>query len=200
LLNLNEELRDHIKAVRNKARNPSVALGEKGIDQKQQFNARRKAEAKDSVLSPGPERLDPNEFVLFEDNRAVWGRLRRDCPTCRNFPDPEDHCVRIWHVDRRVEVRNWKGCVISSAPENDRLEPKVRNKCMLLVNATELAIKHWGVHGADKADSTMWFKPEDLNLRVLSARDSPHILNGCKRDITLLVDNASQKQVCWCFD
>ncbi|KAJ7833105.1 hypothetical protein B0H14DRAFT_1169036 [Mycena olivaceomarginata] len=177
LLNLNEELRDHIKAVRDKARNPSVALGEKGIDQKQQFNARRKAEAKDSVLSPGPERLDPNEFVRFEDNRAAWGRLRRDCPTCRNFPDPEDHCVRIWHVDRRVEVRNWKGCVISSAPENDRLEPK-----------------HWGVHGADKADSTMWFKPEDLNLRVLSARDSPHILNGCKRDITLLVDNASQKQ------
>ncbi|KAJ7732625.1 hypothetical protein B0H14DRAFT_2639814 [Mycena olivaceomarginata] len=41
----------------------------------------------------------------------------------------------------------------------------------------------------------MWFKPEDLNLCVLLARNSPHILKGCKRDITLLVDNASQKQV-----
>jgi hypothetical protein len=69
LLNLNEELCDHIEAVCDKARNPSVALGEKRIDQKQQFNARHKAEAEDSVLlSLGPKKLDPNQFVHFEDN------------------------------------------------------------------------------------------------------------------------------------
>ncbi|KAF8216156.1 hypothetical protein K438DRAFT_1954805 [Mycena galopus ATCC 62051] len=178
LLDLNEELRNHIKTVRDKARNPSVVPGEKGIDQKKQFNARRKAEAGESVSSPAPERLDPTQFVRFEDNQAAWGRLHKDCPTCKNFVNPDDRCVRIWHVDRRPEVRKWKGCVISSAPENDRLEPK-----------------DWSVHGANEADSTTWFKPEDLSLRVLSARDAPHILSGCKRDITLLVDNASQKQV-----
>ncbi|KAJ6482306.1 hypothetical protein C8R47DRAFT_1197521 [Mycena vitilis] len=184
LLRLNEEHRQFLKTLHDRARNPAVRAASKRDedDRKAQYHARRKAHppATTSYEEPKAQMLpaaDGLGLIPFEQNPKAWGRLRRECPTCKNYVQPDDKCVRIWYVDRR-KVKGLHGCVISSAAVDDRLEPKT-----------------WDVHGADAVDTTAWWTPQELDLRELTARETPHIIEGCKRDITLLVDTKTQRQV-----
>ncbi|KAJ7816316.1 hypothetical protein B0H14DRAFT_2602799 [Mycena olivaceomarginata] len=201
--------------------NPSLPKGTIGKDRQKQFNARRNAQKPDIPFSTPPSASStsgstvsgpvtagtstsgctpstpvplkdksgpvpvgtstsgctPSTPVPFKDNTQATARLRTDCPTCKNYVLPEDKCVRIWEVDK-LEVRGLRGCVITCADPDDRLEPKA-----------------WKVHGAKKTADTLWKTPEELGLKELVPRDTPHIVEGCKRDITILVDRKTQTQV-----
>ncbi|KAJ7820880.1 hypothetical protein B0H14DRAFT_2599661 [Mycena olivaceomarginata] len=221
LMQLNEDYRKFLKEVTNRARNPSLPKGTIGKDRQKQFNARRNAQKPDIPFSTPPSASStsgstvsgpvtagtstsgctpstpvplkdksgpvpvgtstsgctPSTPVPFKDNTQATARLRTDCPTCKNYVLPEDKCVRIWEVDK-LEVRGLRGCVITCADPDDRLEPKA-----------------WKVHGAKKTADTLWKTPEELGLKELVPRDTPHIVEGCKRDITILVDRKTQTQV-----
>jgi hypothetical protein len=131
LMQLNEDYRKFLKEVTNRARNPSLPKGTMGKDRQKQFNARRKAQKPDILLSTplsSTSGYTASTPVPFRDNTQATARLRLDCPTCKNYVRPEDKCVRIWEVDKQ-DVRGLRGCVITCADPDDRLEPKVDQYC-----------------------------------------------------------------------
>jgi hypothetical protein len=76
------------------------------------------------LVGTSTSRCTPSTPVPFKENAQATARLRTNCPTCKNYVLPEDKCVRIWEVDK-LEVRGLRGCVITCADPDDRLEPKV---------------------------------------------------------------------------
>jgi hypothetical protein len=49
----------------------------------------------------------------------------KPCPRCRNRP-PEEHCRRIFLVDRMANAAQYENAVLTEAEPHDQLEPKVR--------------------------------------------------------------------------
>ncbi|KAJ7442238.1 hypothetical protein B0H11DRAFT_2251681 [Mycena galericulata] len=180
-----------LKEIVQKIRNPSLPTGKAGKDKRRQYHARRMAAAQQattvlpdhpvlaSAASEAPSTSDHLSdealYIPFEQNPLTIARLHQDCPHCQHYDNPEDKCVRIWYVDRR-NVDHLLGCVVSDAPVDDRLEPK-----------------NLDAHGYG-GDNSKWKTVQELQMKPLWARDAPHLLEGCCRDITLLVDRVTQKQ------
>ena len=49
----------------------------------------------------------------------------KPCPKCLNRP-PEEHCRRIFLVDRMANASQYENAVLTEADPHDQLKPKVR--------------------------------------------------------------------------
>lgn len=85
----------------------------------------KKVEAVSSVIPPvpsGPVLPSPSLEDLQKDGLTITLPLSNSCPHCSQR-DKDEWCIRTVEVER-VEG-DYKGCVLTEAPEHDRLRPKV---------------------------------------------------------------------------
>ncbi|KAF9487141.1 hypothetical protein BDN71DRAFT_1437064 [Pleurotus eryngii] len=120
----------------------------------------------------------PNTLSLNPEEFRMPDQFVNSCTKCNTLPEDE-WCTRRFPVDELKGFEQYEGCVITTAPPEDRLPP--------------MPIK-----GSKQCQEPHYYHPDDLKLRQIKAR--PEVYKQCKKDVTLLVNNellvgAAQYQV-----
>ncbi|KAJ6553793.1 hypothetical protein DFH09DRAFT_1166690 [Mycena vulgaris] len=121
-----------------------------------------------SELLKQPSEPTPPAVQLFRDDLRVQSRLHLKCPGCKDEVDYRQRCVHIIVGTPRSDIKRLHGCVISDAPESERLEPK-----------------NHGAHGTKMDKEIAWFTTKELGLVRVYPR--PWVFKKCKRDIVIFI-------------
>ena len=75
-----------------------------------------------TVPSSPPAPLNPSSipYLASEPSKS------KTCKRCQMYEDDYEHCIRTYFVDEIQDLAELDGVVLTFAPENDRLDPKVR--------------------------------------------------------------------------
>lgn len=77
--------------------------------------------------------------VPREERFRMPEEFKNTCKRCSRRKE-EEWCIRRVPVQELVDYKNYEGCIITTAPEGDRLEPKVSQKhqsCFLLLTVVD---------------------------------------------------------------
>ncbi|KAF4581801.1 hypothetical protein EYR40_002819 [Pleurotus pulmonarius] len=155
----------NITAPSSKASAKTAVLGKMKKIRRRGKKTSPPSEAQDMPSSsnlPTPS-LSPDD--VLEDGLSITLPLTNSCPHCSGR-DKDEWCVRIVEVERLDG--DYQGCVLTEAPEHDRLRPKDIRPGM--------------------NDDTKYYHPKDLGLKALQPR--PEVFARCAVDTTLLVSGA----------
>lgn len=114
IFNLTVKAKKGIMVTGKRARNPGVPVGVEGKKMRKEFDETRKKEAMEN-----PDHPDPLEHL------KGYG-LTLGCSECKNIKNADERCMRVMKVQKQQNVKKLVGSVLTCAPEDDRLEPKVR--------------------------------------------------------------------------
>ncbi|KAF9486786.1 hypothetical protein BDN71DRAFT_1514640 [Pleurotus eryngii] len=110
---------------------------------------------------PEAPNLDPSQQF------AMPKELKNTCKHCRDNPDEDQWCIRRYYVHELPNYEELDGCVITTAPEDECLDPKAK----------------------EGSSSPQYYHPDELGLKQIKPR--PEVFDLCKRDVTLLVNDDS---------
>ncbi|KAG5221205.1 hypothetical protein IMY05_C4455000100 [Salix suchowensis] len=110
---------------------------------------------------PEAPNLDPSQQF------AMPKELKNTCKHCRDNPDEDQWCIRRYYVHELPNYEELDGCVITTAPEDECLDPKAK----------------------EGSSSPQYYHPDELGLKQI--KPQPEVFDLCKRDVTLLVNDDS---------
>ncbi|KAJ8690694.1 hypothetical protein PTI98_012100 [Pleurotus ostreatus] len=109
----------------------------------------------------------PNAPLFDSEEFRMPDEFTNSCVNCNTLTEDE-WCIRRFAVDELEGYEQYEGCVITTAPPEDRLPPML-------------------VKGSKKSEEPHYYHPDDLKLRQIKARSE--VYKRCTKDVTLLVND-----------